>query len=200
MLNNGIRSSVSNCYKEIIPAGDPQIEYAYSIFKDTSDITLAGIGGNHELRTCKEVNIDVASHLYKKLAVPYLGIHGVIQLRFGKDSHGDPINYFLYIHHGSGGGSSRGGKTKKMLDQEFMVNGADIYARGHSHLIDAFTSSINQFNVRTKSVYKQNVYHVSTGNWLDTSDYAEIMEMPPLPIGCPTIKLNGKEKEIKVVI
>ena len=200
ILNNGIKSSVSNCYKEVIAPGDDQIDYAVNLLQESAKYTGFGIPGNHCKRSLKEVNIDVARKLYSDLQVPYFPIHVLAYVQFGCDRHGDPINYSFYAHHGAGGGSGRPGKTKKMLDQSIILEGADCYLRSHSHLIDAFPASINRFNARTGKVYKANEYHISTGTWLDTSDYAEEMELPPLPIGAPTIILSGTEKKIEVQV
>jgi hypothetical protein len=200
LVNNGIKCSVSNCYEEIIPAGDPQINHLVSLLSPyKNDIGLI-VPGNHELRSTKEVNIDVARIYADRLGAQYASPHALLKIQFGTNSKGDPINYILYMHHGSGGGKARSGKTKRMIDQEWMVDGADIYLRAHTHVNECFSTASIQFDERTMAVKTHVMYHVSTGTWLDTSEYAERMELPPLPIGSPEIMLSGREKKIEVKI
>ena len=200
ILNNALRSSVSNCYKEVIPAGDEQINYALNIFGEYKKHIGLIVPGNHEYRTDKEVNVDLAKIYAERLGAPYLSPHGLLKVQFGKNAKGDPINYVLYVHHGSGGGKARSGKTKAMLDQEWMVSGADVYFRSHTHVIEAFSTEVVGFDIRHLTTSSKTIYHVSTGTWLDTSDYAERKELPILPVGCPKVTLSGKERKITITV
>jgi hypothetical protein len=199
ILNNGIKSSVSDIYEECIAPGDEQIEYAYELFKPYKSILVGCIDGNHENRTVKDVNISPTKYLAEKLSMPYWGIHSLLKFQLGKNEHGDLINYIFYVHHGSGGGRSRGAKANKMINQEMIVTGADVYVRSHTHSVDVFPNASIEFDARTMRTFIHKMYHVNTGSWLNWSKYAERMEYPVLPIGTPTIILNGTRKEVLIL-
>ena len=89
-----------------------------------------------------------------------------------------------------------------MARQSEMVTGADIYIRSHTHIADTFPDCTVEFDIRSMKTFTRNHYHVSAGNWLDTTvgnSYAEEMELPPLPLSYPVIQLSGKDKQVKVV-
>ena len=198
-LNNGIKSSVSSCYEEVIKPGDDQIDYFCNIIEPYAEYFEAVIDGNHEYRTKKDVNLSLAKVYAGRLGIPYYGVHALLKFQFGKNDKGDPTNYVMYMHHGSGGGKARGGKTNKMVAQESIICRADVYVRSHSHVIDAFPTAVLDYDERSMSVFKRKMYHVSTGHWLDASDYAERAEMPALPDGTPDIYLYGDKKRIEIL-
>jgi hypothetical protein len=199
LLNNGIKSSVSPCYDEVIKPGDDQIDYLVDLLEPYADHFAGVIDGNHEYRSKKDVNISIAKVYADRLKIPYLGVHALLKFQFGKNNKGDALNYIAYMHHGHGGGAGRGGKTSKMIAQESIICRSDIYFRSHSHIIDAFPTSIADYDERSMTVFRRKMYHVSTGTWLDSSDYAERAEYNHLPIGCPDVYLSGTKKEISVV-
>lgn len=199
MLNNGIKSSVSSCYDEVIKPGDDQIDELVRILFPYRQHFVAAIDGNHEYRSKKDVNISLAKIYAERLGVPYYGVHALLKFSFGKNCKSDPVNYIAYLHHGSGGGKARGGKVGRMLAQENIICRADLYFRSHSHLIDGFPTSIIDYDERSMSTFQRKMYHVSTGTWLDTSDYAVRAELPTLPIGTPSVFLSGREKSVQIV-
>ena len=199
LLNNGIKSSVSSCYEEVIKPGDDQIDYLVNLLWPYREYFAAAIDGNHEHRTKKESNLSLAKVYAERLGIPYYGVHALLKFQFGKNAKGDPVNYISYMHHGAGGGKARGGKVGRMVAQENIVCRSDLYIRSHSHLIDGFPTSIMDYDEREMKTFKRKMYHVSTGTWLDTSDYAERMELPSLPIGTPDIYLSGVEKSITIL-
>ena len=57
IVNNGIKSSISSCYGEVIAPGDPQIDYAVELLKPYRELLIGSVEGNHERRSRKDVNI-----------------------------------------------------------------------------------------------------------------------------------------------
>ena len=199
MLNNGIKSSVSDCYEEVIKPGDDQIDYIVDLIFPYREYFASVIDGNHEYRSKKESNISLAKIYAERLGIPYHGTHALLKFHFGKNEKGDPINYITYLHHGSGGGKARGGKVNKMVAQENLVCRADVYIRSHTHIIDAFPTTITDYDERSMTTFQRKMFHVSTGTWLDTSGYSIRAEYQPLPVGAPDIYFSGKKKEVSVL-
>ena len=68
LINNGLKSSKTNCYEETMNP-EAQIDCAIEFLKPIKDRILAWTGGNHEYRTAREAGQDPSRRMAKELGV-----------------------------------------------------------------------------------------------------------------------------------
>ena len=199
MINNALKNSVSNSYDQVLqPAG--QIRYLVKLLAPIKDKIIGVISGNHEWRTTKDTDISPAEIYAAKLNVPYLGDEAFIKISFGQSSHHhNKIYYGVYAYHGAGGGRLAGSKVN-VVQRMTSVIIADVYISGHTHQMSAVPQTIYLPDLRANKVNEQRMMCVSTGSFLKRDGYPAQKGLPPMDLGCPTILLSGKKKEVKVIL
>lgn len=198
-----IKHSVGNVHESKMTA-DEAIDQAFYILRPAANAGLIKfiIRGNHDYRAVKETGIDPVKYLAHLLDVPYLGAEAFVNLKVGDYRHGTdrrrPVNYMLYAHHGTAGGSS-GNKLNKLKDKQRLVV-ADIYVQGHTHEVMANRSVIYVPDSKNQSVVAREQLFINTGSCLDRGGYAINYGFPPLPKGWVPMFLNGREKKATALI
>lgn len=199
LVNNAVKSSISACYEEVIPPGDPQIDYAVELLRPYRELIVGIVSGNHERRTTREVNVNPAYRIAKELGVRYFGDEAFIKVRFGEKKNRKPVTYTIYATHGWGGGRTVGGKVNSMAQCGKVVV-SDIYLTAHTHQITAFNASIFVPDQHNGNVIQMEQWFVSSGGYLERQGYPICKGYPPLRIGSPVIRLGGREKDIEVTL
>lgn len=199
IVNNGIKSSVSSCYGECIPPGDPQIDYAVTLFRPYRELIIGSVEGNHERRSRKDVNINPARAIANMLNVPYFGEDVLLQVRFGMKPNKKPCAYTLYATHGWAGGRTVGGKVNSLSSLGRVVV-SDIYVMSHVHQISAHTERIYVPDQRNQNVMERDQWYVSSGAYLGRSGYARSNGYAPQRTGSPVIRLDGRERRVEVTL
>jgi predicted MPP superfamily phosphohydrolase len=198
-INNGIKSSVSNCYEETMKPKE-QRKYLVELLKPIKNKIIGAIEGNHERRTTKEVDCSPTEVYAAELGCQYFGNEVLLKISFGKSgAEGDTIHYTYYGTHGWGGGRKEGGKINNLISLGEIVI-ADVYCMAHTHIKADIPGVIFIPNINTNRINKQPKRFVMSGSWLDRGGYAAMYGFKPVEIGSPTITLNGKRKEISVTI
>lgn len=207
LIDNGTKGSV-NPYGDILSPME-QMKQVISILEPIKDKILAICQGNHEYRTFKESGTDLTWFLAKQFGIEeyYDPVGMCLFVKFGHIStynggngHDAKVVYSIYLTHGSGGGSTVGGKAN-VLHKRGNIISADVVCMGHTHQPmawkeDAFVARANQYDV----IRKETTY-VMTGSWLEYEEYAHRIGLPPSSIAIPTITLGGYNKRfVKVDI
>ena len=126
IMNNGIKSSKSDTYTEVLSPME-QIVKAVLTIKPIANKVLAITQGNHERRTAKESGIDLGKVIATELGLAdkYSDGMAYIFLRFGKQSshrHFRKFPYTILVTHGSGGGSTIGAKANRLANLVAVSN------------------------------------------------------------------------------
>ena len=136
MMNNATKSSVSNCYEDIMRPRDQKIylkEHLADLAK--ADRILAILPGNHENRSLKEADdsplYDVAAKL--DLEDIYRDNIALIKLAIGNRDKAKVNAYTIFATHGDGGGAMTGSYVNKCERYAKNYDGVDIFYFGHSH-------------------------------------------------------------------
>lgn len=161
LLNNATRSSVSDVYEETIPPS-AQIEKAVEILYPTKDRILGCVGGNHELRTKKDVDL---SPLYAVMLMLGKGELYRDNMCFIRVVLGDKVrdNYTMLLVHGK--------SANKKRHFAYSVEGVDAVISGHTHdgIVEKPAALVftNKNNVTVRPIVS-----VTATSWLTYGGYA----------------------------
>lgn len=198
IMNNGIKSSISNCYEETMRPSD-QVRYVAKLFEPYKDKIIGAVEGNHERRTTKEVDQSPCERYCERLGIKYFGNEVLLKIRFGKNHKGDPLIYSLYATHGSTGSRTVGGRVNSLSKLSDIIT-ADILCQAHTHQLSVHNEVILIPDIRENVVREQVMNFISTGGYLMRGGYAAQKGYAPLKLGSPFIELSGKRKEVRVTI
>lgn len=149
---------------------------------------LASITGNHEMRPMYLNKWNPIEELAYDLEIPYLGYQGYLVLQV------NDIKYKVFIHHGTGGGRTKGAKVNAAMRPN-QVALADLYITGHLH--DRFAISDTIFDIENDQIIHKQRHYVAAGSFLQYfGGYPEMTMLAPSIPGTILIELNGEEKSI----
>jgi len=183
------------------------IKFAYDLFSPIKDRILGGISGNHEERLEKYAGFNPLQTFCEALEIPYAGYSAVIRFRIGtlkrKSGMISPlVEYLLFSHHSTGGGSTLGGKLNRSVKLEEIFEGADAYLIGHSHAKILGEKSIAYLsksgNGKATIKYKRIAY-IDCGSFLEyDNSYAEMQMLSPSTTGAVRLRMDGTKKDLHI--
>lgn len=192
-LNNALRLSKTDVYSAVAP--QKEFKMAVEILgKIKTSKWIAMTTGNHEHRTYKEAGIDLNQFLAYELGIEeiYHPTISVIHLRLDKTA------YWIHLHHGAGGGATKGGTANKMQRLGNIIPNTDIVLMGHTHQQIHFTESRYLVDKKHDSIQKHTQHIINTGNCLGYQDgYAEAMALAPAAKGNAIITISDQPHGIK---
>jgi len=204
IFNVATRASKTSPFQQL--SLKDEMKLALQLFKPIKNKILGVIDGNHENRAVDYMDYSPLIHFCDVLGLRYLQYSGVFKLGVGVNrcagsSRTDQakIIYIVYAHHTTGGGTTKGGRINRVAKLSEIFTNADIYLGAHNH--DLITTPNEGWAVdrRTGNVKRFRQYFVDCGGYLDwNGSYAEQKMFPPLKIGSPKIRLDGKVKDVKV--
>ena len=146
---------------------------------------LGFVSSNHKDRIQKEVGLNLDHVLADRAGIPFLGTVGLIDVVCGRCS------YYIYMHHGAGGGSD-GNKVNRAVKLAENIQGADIYLTGHTHSyshVPNIQTAIDRKRGKVTHIYS---HHVTTGHYIEYErSYAERLGLKAKPIGSSIVHLRG---------
>lgn len=206
LINNATKSSVSNCYEEVMRPRD-QKRVITELLKPLADNgrIIAAVTGNHERRSAKEVDNDITYDIMCKLDIEdlYRPNQAYVKLQFGQqrgDGNKNPT-YRICATHGSGGGALTGGIVNKNNRFAMAIDGIDLMMVGHSH--DPYTVVPKKivFDPYHNRVTMKPFRVASMGSWLAYGGYAAYRLLSPRSSAedAPqTVNICGKRKWLTV--
>ena len=203
LLNNAIKSSVSDTYTEVLSPME-QLVKMVTILRPIQGRILAILQGNHEARTWRESGIDVTRLIARELGVEDRYAEGMayIILRFGDlgaTRHHQKARYTILATHGSGGGKTVGGKANRLADLVSIID-ADIYLYGHTHETIIFKESFWRIDLNNDNASLVDRMFVNSGAFLDWGGYAESKQLRPSSITPVHIILSGDKRKMSAHI
>lgn len=198
LINNGIKSSKTDVYKEKYPP-DLQKEMMVELLEPIKDKIVAGVSGNHERRTAKESCQDVMKDIFTALQIKdrYEPDAAFIKISLGEKSNKKPATYMIFLTHGAGGGGTLGAGITKQDGYQLTIEGVDISISGHTHKPAKVPSARLVFDPRNNNIIKSNTLIFVATAWLDYSGYPVAAQMKPTAFYPDTITLYGDRKEWK---
>lgn len=198
LMNNATKTSVSDCYAEVIPPME-QLSELYRLLLPIKEKILLITIGNHEARTYRQDGIDLMRLLARQLGIEerYCREGGVLFLRLGKgaERHKEvQYSYTFYITHGSGGGRKEGAKAIRLADMASIVD-VDIYIHSHTHLPMIMKQGFYRLSLQNSTVAKAEKLFVNTAAQLEYGGYGQTYEFKPSSSANPVIIVSGTQKE-----
>jgi UDP-2,3-diacylglucosamine pyrophosphatase LpxH len=202
LMNNAIKSSVSNVYAETMNPRE-QKKWLKKELKPLRDRILCIVPGNHEERTSREVDQnpteDIADHL--GLLDYYAPDEAFLKISFGKRSdNGKNVAYSLYVVHGAGGGKRPGAVVNNIELSSMAIDNLDVMVMGHAHKKIGYKYRKRIIDMYNNQVRFSEVLTVVSASWVDFSAYAARKMLIPGAKGSAPIILSGREKKAEVII
>lgn len=201
LCNVALKNSKSDVYSDELTPME-QVLQIINFLEPIKDKILVMSNGNHEDRITKDTSIDVLYLVAKQLRIEqvYSPSWWYLYLSFGKNEKGRTTNYTLTGYHGSGGGRKSGGKINRLEEMSQVVI-ADVYLMAHVHKPIATKGVIYTPYYQSKTLSKQEMYYLISNSFVEyEGSYAEKMGMIPSNNGITEAILDGKEKQIKLVL
>ena len=199
LINNAVKNSVSNIYEERYrPAAQKRI--AAEALEPIKDKILAAVGGNHELRSSKEVDDDPMYDIMCKLNLSdlYRQNAAFVKVMIGKTNGNGRLNptYTIYATHGSGGGTTPGAGANRMQRTQAIFEGIDLFAQGHVHKAMNFYPERIRFDTHNNKIRRRTIACCIAPSYLEYGGYALRASLPPFANVTSTITLCGNKKRI----
>ena len=194
-INNNLKTSVGSVYEDILSPSQ-QKKKAKELLRPLAKRIIASVSGNHEYRTKRESDQDIAEDIAEALDIPYFPDSVYIKLTFGKkNKNGKRQCYTIYAYHGSGGGSTLGNALNNIENLSKTIY-ADIYMAGHTHKKVAGKELFLMPDLQNNIIREQEQLFVNAASWLKWGGYARRKGMRPQARGSSPVILDGKEKRM----
>ena len=162
VLNNGIRDSVTNVYEETMPP-HAQVETAARLLEPVADKILGCVGGNHERRSVKAVDMDPMFQVMTLIRKPELYRPNLCFVRVTLAKGNTKDQYALLLVHG------KTANKKRWFD--LAVEGVDAIIGAHLHDGNVSKPTKLIFTTQNRVVVKPFVSLTAT-SWLNYGGYA----------------------------
>lgn len=175
LLNNAIRSSVSNVYDDILRPRE-QKELMVKYLEPIKHKILCAVSGNHERRSLKEVDNDPVYDIMCKLDLEdlYRQNMAFMKIQIGTEEQikkRQNTAYTFAISHGSSGGNV-GAVVNKNERFGSIIDGLDCMITGHSHKGAITKPAKLVIDTKVNKVIVKSYTVVSSQSWLNYGGYA----------------------------
>lgn len=162
LVNNGLKDSLTNVYEETLPPS-AQVELAAELLSPISHQILGCVGGNHEARSRKAVDLDPMYAIMLMLGRGELYRQNFAFVRVNLERGKTKDHYGLMLVHGK--------TANKRRQFAYAVEGVDAIVSGHTH--DGMVEKPARL-VFTKSnnVVVRPLVSLTATSWLDYGGYA----------------------------
>lgn len=205
LLNNGIKSSISNVYHEVMRPRDAK-RVMTELLKPLAEEgrILCGTPGNHERRSSKEVDEDIIGDIFCKLDIEDIFRENMcfLKLQFGELSGDGARNptYRIMVTHGAGGGILTGGAVNRAERFSGIIDGIDLVMVGHTHKPFVTAPAKLVFDPHNNRVSVKPFRVVSLSPWMAYGGYAMQKLMLPSSNIPQIVTLRGTKKKIEVTM
>ena len=195
LISNGVKDSLTNVYEELYPPS-AQIERAVQLLTPVKDKILGAVGGNHESRSRRAVDMDPMYSIMMMLQLGHLYRTNFAMLRVILANGNTKQRYALRLIHG---------KTENKKRQfAYSVEGVDAIISGHTHNGIVEKPARLVFTSRNNVLVKPLVSLTAT-SWLTYGGYAAAALYKPTATSCPQcleleyVNSNDIEGQLRVI-
>lgn len=195
LLNNGLKDSLTNVYEEVMPPS-VQLDKAVELLLPVKDRILGCVGGNHEARTKKAVDLDPLYAVMLMLGKGELYRSNMAFMRVTLGLGKTRDHYALMLVHGK--------TANKKKQFAYAVEGVDAIISGHTHDGIVEKPARIVFNTQNRVSVKPLISLTAT-SWLDYGGYAAASLFQPKSTSNPQALIleytatNTRAGDIRVV-
>jgi len=175
MMNNGLKDSLTNVYEEVLPP-HAQIEKCAELLEPVKDRILGAVGGNHEARTKRAVDLDPMYAVMCILGKQELYRQNMAFIRVCLTRGRTKDNHTLLLIHGKSERAKR--------NFAYSLEGVDAVISGHTHNGIVEKPARIVFTGGNRVVIKPLV-SVTATSWLDYGGYAAAAMYRPAATSAP---------------
>lgn len=202
MMNNGIKSSKSNCYEETMRPSE-QKRWLVEQLEPIADKILCGCSGNHEQRSSREVDSSPLYDVFSKLDIENLFRENgcFLIMRFGGDQSKPGKTrpcYATYVTHGNGGGLYVGSSSSKAEQMGSVIDGIDAIIMGHIHRSQTYPVAKLFIDKHNNHIIEQEYRVIVATSWLIYGNYGMAKMMKPTAFALQEVVYSADEKQIRV--
>ena len=202
LVNNAVKSSVSNVYEEV-RRPKAQVEHVTELIAPLAEAgrVCVVIEGNHEYRSGREVDYSPAERIASDLGVPFAAEGAYLRVRVGKqkDFNRKPVCYGIYVSHGTGGGKTEGAVANQLREMA-ISNFAHVYIMAHRHIALAFHGEYGMPDWQNKQMHPVQQLFVCVPSFVEWGGYAERKMLRRRPTGAVEIRLSGLRQQATATI
>lgn len=209
LLNNAVKSSVSNIYEELYRPSEAKRMMA-KILEPIRDRILFSVTGNHERRSSRDIDDDPNFDIMCKLDLENLHRENVafVKLQFGAQEKNSGVRtkgetrpcYTIVGMHGAGGGALTGASINRNERMAYAIDNCDCMIVGHSHR-PALTQPGKIYIDTRNNIVKVKPFKVITAtSWLSWGGYSAQKQLLPTSHALQTLTLRGDHKEMVVTM
>jgi predicted phosphodiesterase len=203
LLNNAVKSSVSNIYEELYRPSEAKRMMA-KILEPIRDRILFSVTGNHERRSSREVDADINADIMCKLDLEHLHRENVafVKLQFGNVSGNGLRNptYTIVGMHGAGGGALTGASVNRNERTGYAIDNMDALIVGHSHRPAVTQPGKIYIDTRNNTVKIKPFKVITATSWLNWGGYSAQKQLILTTHALQTLTLRGDHKEMVVTM
>jgi len=186
LLEVALKDSIGDVYSAY--STETEYEYLKEELAPIAHRCLGIVRSNHHRRFEKAVGMSLDKLIARELEVPFLGALGVIRIKCGA------APYYIAMHHGTGGGKMRGGKTNNTQRLAGIMSGCDLYLEGHTHTFDFFIDDHYYIDKKRRNCILYKAHFVVTGHFLTYFDsYGVDAKYKPSPKGVAVATLYARD-------
>lgn len=175
MLNNGLKDSLTNVYEEVLPP-HAQIEKCAELLEPVKDRILGAVGGNHEARSRRSVDLDPMYAVLLMIGKGELYRQNMAFIRVCLKRNGTKDNHTLLLIHGKSERAKR--------NFAYSLEGVDAVISGHTHNGIVEKPARIVFTGKNRVVIKPLVSLTAT-SWLEYGGYAAAAMYRPAATSAP---------------
>ena len=176
LINNALKNSLSDVYMETCNPSS-QKEWLLKTLEPIKNRIICGVGGNHERRTVKDVNIDPLYDIFLMLGIGERYRSGLavcyISFKDAKSTMGRKKTFCICVTHGNGGGKKPGGAINIADDYIKGFEGVDVMFVGHTHKPITYVGSkvLADYTHPSRKLKLKKYIICSCSSWMSYSGY-----------------------------
>ncbi len=162
LINNGIKDSLTNVYEETMPP-HAQVDKCVELLGPIADRILGCVGGNHELRSAKSVDLDPCYQVMCLLRKPELYRQSMCFMRVILANGSTKSRYALLLVHGK--------TANKQKQLSYAIEGVDAVIGAHLHQGNVQKNGRIVFDANNHVAIKP-IVNMTACSWLEYGGYA----------------------------
>lgn len=203
LLDNGVKNSVTNSYRQTMRPSDAKREIARAL-EPVQNKILAFLPGNHERRNGKEVDNDPAYDIACKLDLEDIYRENLAVIRIGLGRRPENAKEYVYniaIMHGASGGMYPGATVNRNDNYLQALDGIDILIAAHAHKPYALRGSKLWLNYNNRRMMQRPTLSMCAGSWLAYGGYPTQKQLRPVAEpGANKLMLYGNRYRFEAIV